>query len=287
VTRMSMKKKIKKRLVRINAFLVSKKKPTLKNIHQLRLEVKHLEAYVELMAVQNNFDARFAIPDRLNKLFNEAGKLRKVELEIDTIRSVTKNKRLNKPILFLKRLQSSKKKTIKKLIKKRREYPAFRLSNFAKHTEVRLSPETWQQFLAGRASSILELLAKDIMADIRSLHELRKILKSILYVQPLCKKGLKPLRGYLKSHKKFIRFVESNIGSLHDSNSFVTHLEKKYYIIHASEERALMKIKHHWQYEMKKMKEDLQTLLPVIKQFAIDLKNRSAGNTNTVIEMFN
>ena len=127
-----MKNKIRKRLVKINAFLKSKRKPSLKNIHHLRLEVKHLEAYLELMTNQNNFHARSEIPNRLGKLFHEAGRLRKSELQIGAMDSITKNNRLSRPILFLERLKSSEKKTNKRLRKKRKVYPSFKIKDFAK-----------------------------------------------------------------------------------------------------------------------------------------------------------
>jgi CHAD domain len=278
---MRMKNKIKKRLVKINAFLSSKKKPTLKSIHLLRLEVKHLEAFTELMTIQHNFGARSAIPDRLGKLFSNAGKLRTFELETGAIQSIAKNKRLSKPTLFLQQLGLSKKKSSNRLHKKRRAYHPFKIREFAKHPDYKLSFHTLQKFLASRASSILDLLTKDIMADIRSLHQLRKILKSILYVLPFCKKRLKSARVLLKTNKKFIKYMESLIGSLHDTDYFVTWLEMKHNIIHASEEKALIKIKKKWQNDIKRMMQDLQPMLPAIRQFALDLKDHSTENLKT------
>ena len=78
---MSMKNKIEKRLGKLNAFLESNQKPTLKVIHALRLEVKHLEAFLELMTIQKSFGARSEIPESSRRLFHEAGKLRKFGLE--------------------------------------------------------------------------------------------------------------------------------------------------------------------------------------------------------------
>jgi len=284
---MRMKNKIKKRLVKINAFLVSKKKPTLKSIHLLRLSVKQLEAFTELMTVQNNFGAQPENPDRLGKLFKEAGKLRTFELETEAIQSITKNKRLTRPSLFLQQLNLSKKKSSKRLSKKRRAYHPFKIREFAKHADSKLSSHTCQEFLAARASSILDLLTKDIMADIRFLHQLRKMLKSILYVLPLCKKGSKPARALLKTNKKFLEYMESVIGSLHDTDYFVTWLEKNQNIIHASEEKALIKIKKKWLNDMKHLKDDLQPMLPAIRQFALDLKDHSPDKSNTATGLFN
>ena len=281
VAPMRMKNKIKKRLVKINAFLSSKKKPTLKSIHLLRLDVKHIEAFTELMSIQHNFGARPAIPDRLVKLFRKAGRLRTFELETGAIHSISKNKRFTKPTLFLQQLNLSKKKSSKQLRKKRREYHPFKIKEFAKHADSKLSSRTWQQFLASHASSILDLLTKDIMADIHSLHQLRKILKSILYVLPLCKKGSKTVQVLLKTNKKFIKYMETTIGSLHDTDYFITWLEKKYNIIHASEEKALIKIKKKWQNDIKHMMGDLQPLLPAIRQFALDLKDHSTEKLKT------
>ena len=129
---MRMKNKIKKRLVNINAFLKSKKKPGLKGIHQLRLEVKHLEAFVELMRIQKNAGARSEIPDRLINLFHEAGKLRNSELQIETIDSITKHNRLSRPTLFLENLKSSEKKTSKRAAQKTKVISVIQIKRFCK-----------------------------------------------------------------------------------------------------------------------------------------------------------
>jgi CHAD domain-containing protein len=278
---MSMKNKIRKRLAKLNAFLDSNKKPGLKIIHALRLEVKQLEAFLELMSIQDNFGARTEIPGRLEKLFHEAGKLRKFGLAIKAIQSITDHNRLSKPTLFLQQIRLSEKKSDKKLRKKQRTYPAFKPGDFVKHPGVRLSSDTWQRFLADRASSILNLLKQDILADIRSLHQLRKILKSILYVLPVYKKGEIPVRVFLKTRKRFMQSVESKIGSLHDTDFFITWLEKKQNLIDAGEEAALKKIKREWQHDMMGMRKDLKPLLPSVRQFALDLKDQSTGDLNT------
>ena len=272
---MSMENIIKKRLVKINAFLGSKKKPTLKVIHALRLEVKHLEAFLELMILQDGFGARPGIPYRLEKLFHEAGKLRKFGLEMKAIESISDHNLLPKPTLFLQKLRFFKKKTSKKLQNKQKAYRAFKPGDFARHPGVRLSSETWQRFMTTRASSILELLEQDILSDIRSLHELRKILKSILYVLPVSKNNLKPIRVFLNSRKRFIETLESKIGSLHDTSFFIGWLEKKHSLIQLREERTLKRIKREWQHDMISIRKDLKPLLPAVRQVAIDLQGHS------------
>jgi CHAD domain len=284
---MRIKNKIKKRLVKINAFLKSKKKPRLKNIHLLRLEVKHLEAFVELMRIQKNAGARSGIPDRLNNLFHEAGRLRNSELQIGAIYSITKNNRLSRPTLFLEHLKSYEKKTSKRLRKKRKSYAAFKIRDFVKHPGDELSSDSWKRFLAGRASSILDLLAHDIISDIRSLHHLRKILKSILYVSTVCKKSAEPVRVFLKTHKAFMKSVESKIGSLHDTGFFVNSLEENHDIIQSPDQDSLKKIKLEWQNKIMSLKEDLQPLLTATRQFAIDLKDQTTDNMNIVRGLFN
>jgi hypothetical protein len=265
----------------MNALLKSKKKPTVKVIHLLRLEVKHLEAFLELIALQNNFGARPEIPSRLEKLFQEAGKLRTFGLETKAIQSIAKHNRLIKPTLFLQQLRFYERKSSQRLRKKRKTYPAFKIRDIAKHPGVRLSSDTCKQFLAARASSILDLLTQDIISDIRSLHQLRKILKSILYVLPVFKKGVKPARVFLRSRKKFMQSIESKIGILHDTGFFVRWLDKKHNLIEADEEPALKKIKREWQHDIRTMKKNLQPLLPAVRQFALDLKDQSTGDLKT------
>jgi hypothetical protein len=278
---MRMKNKIMSRLGKINVFLHSKEKPTLKVIHVLRLDVKHLEAFLELMTVQGNFGARPEIPDRLGELFHEAGRVRKFGLATKAIQSITENNRLSKPTQFLYQLSFSKKKSSNKLRKKRKTYPAFKPGDFAKHPGAELSSQTWRGFMATRASFILDLLTQDILADIRCLHQLRKILKSILYVLPVCENGAEPVRVFLKTRKRFIQTVESKIGSIHDTHFFVTWLEKKHNLIHVGEEVALRKIKREWQNDMTRMRKDLHPLLRTIRQFALDLKEKSTGDLKT------
>ena len=272
---MSMKNKIKKRLVKLNGFLVSDRKPGIKVIHALRLEVKHLEAFLELMTIQNNFGTRPGIPNRLEKLYHEAGRVRKFGLETKAIRTITVQNRLTKPTLYLKQLNFSKEKSGKKLRKKRKQYPVFKPRDFARHPGARLTSETWRDYMAGRASSILDLLKQDILSDVRSLHELRKILKSILYVLPVSKKEVKPVRVFLQTRKRFMESVESTIGSMHDIDFFVRWLEKKHDLIPAGEEDAMKRIKREWQHDMVSLRKELKPLLPAVRQFAHDLRDRS------------
>ena len=198
-----MKKKIKKRLATVNAFLHSKKKPGLKSIHILRLGVKHLDAYLQILSLQDNFRARTEIPRRMENLFQESGEVRKYNLERDAIKSIMKDSHLLKPALFLDQLKASEKRSNKRLRKKQKSGSAFILKDFAKHPHSKLSAITCKRFLAVRASSMLDLFKKEILSDIRSLHELRKILKSILYILPLCKKMSRQAQAFLGHIKRF------------------------------------------------------------------------------------
>jgi CHAD domain-containing protein len=273
-----MKKKIEKRLAKINAFLKSKKVLSLDDIHLLRLEVKHLEAYSELISVQNNFGAGNMVPKRLEELFHESGNVRKYALETKAILSITDNNKLSKPTRFLRLLRFSKKKSRKELSEKRMFSGTFKPDDFAKHPDAELSFLTWQKFLEGCASSILDLLNREILSDIKRLHELRKIFKSILYVSPLFKSDTEQLVVFLKAKKEYIKSIESKIGSLHDTDFFLRWMAKKKDKIHGSEESTLNKIKQVWQNDMKNMTDDFRPLLAAVRQFALDLKENTTSD---------
>jgi hypothetical protein len=264
--------KLKKRLSKINSFLSSKKKPGTEDIHLLRLEVKHLEAFLLLMTVQKDFSASPEIPRRLEKLFHNAGKIRKFELENKAIRSLTNDNEIFRPALILGLLNASKRKMIKNLRKKRRTYQPFEPGDFAKHPDSKLSQHTWQQFMDTQAESILNLLEGDILSDIRSLHQLRKILKSILYVLPIGENPDAPDQAYLEKHKEFMKSIESKIGSIHDTDFFIGWLGKKHDIEQGPGQGILEKIIKVWKNDIEKMKDELRPLLPVIRQLALDLK---------------
>jgi hypothetical protein len=284
---MRMKNKIKKRLLKVNGFLKSKKKPGLTVIHLLRLEIKHLEAFLELMSFQKDFGASSAIPNRLDELFQRAGNLRKFGLEIKAVESITHKNAFPKPELLLNQLKFAKKKAVLTLIEKRSLSSSFNLREFLKHTEAKLSFLTVKQFLFDKATLILDLIRRDISSDIKSLHQLRKLLKSIIYVLPICQHPAEPVVVFLKSNKDLIKTVESEIGSLHDTDSFVTGLGKKHRKIDLSEEPLLNKIKQEWQNDIGRMQKDLQTILPSIRQFAVGLKDQSTDSLNNVRQMYN
>jgi CHAD domain-containing protein len=284
---MRMKNKIKKRLAKINRFLKSGKKPGLTVIHQLRLEIKHLEAFLELLNTQNNMGAGSVIPNRLDALFHEAGKLRKIGLERKAIESIISKNSFSKPVLYLKQLEHSGKRIARKLIRKRSTSPAFKPHEFSGNAEVKITSQICKQFLSGQTSLILDLLNRDILSDIKSLHQLRKILKSILFVLPLCKKVVEPVVVFLKTHKKFIKSIESEIGSLHDTDSFITGLGRKHRRIDVYEEPVLRKIKKEWLNGMKRMKKDLETVLPALRQFALGLKDQTVENLRVILPLYN
>ncbi len=85
----------------------------------------------------------------------------------------------------------------------------------------------------------------------------------------------------VQPNKKFIQSIESKIGSLHDTDSFVRWLDKKHSIIPASEQIVLKRIKQQWQKDLKRMKKDLQGLLSAVRQFAHDLESKSNGIAHT------
>ena len=266
--------KIKKRLSKVNSFLRSKKKPGNEDIHILRLEIKQLEAFLQLMTVQKDFSANPEFPPHLEALFHTAGKIRKFEMENEAIRSIANTNGICKPEHILEKLNTSKTKSVKNLRKKRRNYEAFKPEDFAKHPGSKLSKLTWQQFMGAQAASILNVLEGDILSDVRSLHQLRKTLKSILYVLPIGKNVDVPVHSFLDGNKKLLKSVETKIGSIHDVDFFISRMDNKQGAEQGPGQETLKKIMEVWKNDIERMKEDLRPLLPVIKQFALDLKHK-------------
>ena len=62
---------------------------------------------------------------------------------------------------------------------------------------------------------------------------------------------------------------------MHDTDFFVSWLEKQHILIPTLEELALKKIKREWQHDMVIMRKDLKPLLPIMRQVALDLKDHS------------
>ena len=265
--------KIKKRLSKVNSFLRSRKKPGTDDIHDLRLEIKHLEAFLQLMSAQKDFSANPEFPPHLESLFHTAGKIRKFELEKEAIRAITNKNGIYAPEHILEKLKVSKRKSVKNLRKKRRNYEAFKPGDFARHPDSNLSKLTWQQFIGVQAGSILNVLEGDILSDVRSLHQLRKTLKSVLYVLPTGKNAAAPVHSFLDGNKKLLKSVEAKIGSIHDVDFFIRWMDKKQDIEQGPGQETLKKIMEVWKNDIERMKEDLRPSLPVIRQFALDLNH--------------
>jgi CHAD domain-containing protein len=274
--------KIKKRLSKINVFLNSDKKPGAKTIHRLRLEIKHLESIFELMTSQHSFGARPELPKGLEKLFRNAGKLRKFGLEKEAIQSITRKSGIVRPTRILQELDIYKRKNVRKLRKRRMTFHTLETGSLAKHPEVNLSVEKWQRFVAEQARAIQNLLESDIVANVHSLHELRKKLKTLIYVLPLGENGAEAVQLFLNRHKKLMKSVESKIGEIHDIDFFIRWLEKRMDNKDVREQYALDKILEEWKYDIKNKKGELNPLLTETRKFALDLSKQS-GNLDKIL----
>jgi len=268
---MIIQNRIKKRLANINQFAKSKNRTKTKAIHRFRLEVKKLEAYLELLDLQKNCMLQQEIPDRLVKLYHEAGKGRKFSLELDAVRTMSRDQAFSKPEVFMDWLLSSKKKTNHKLAKKSRALHNLKVKGLVKYPNTRISHHEWHRFLVNRADCMLELLALDLLTDLHSIHQLRKLIKSVLYIQPLIEKP-SAVYSFIESRKDFLKQAESKIGSLHDHAFFLEDLEKMPGWEQSPECTTLEKIKKGWQENIESLKEDIQKLFPEVQQFALELK---------------
>ena len=196
-------------------------------VHDFRVEVKKLRAFLRLINTEVKEDEILKIPKKLKLFYRHLGAIRSIQLHLQYIDNTLPNGKHDiKPYLQLLRNEMNEwKKEAKETIPGHREIEKEK-SEILEALPDRLSQESIQTFVSQKATSINAILAMNAPAE-EDLHNLRKELKDIQYTWPFIKEYADLLPPGLNTHEQ-VHFLTELLGAYHDKCSSLEYFQAVY-----------------------------------------------------------
>jgi hypothetical protein len=227
-------------------------------VHEYRTGIKKLRAHFRLMNVEMNDDRKLKIPGKLKTFYGYAGTIRNLQLQIKSMDAYVEEPGLTASLMYIQYLE--------KMIEKWKAHAielAGPVTNF-NHDEKKIinqlpgnpGEETVKKFIQNKINE-LERLLKELPND-DALHNIRKVLKDILYNWPFIQSH-KKLLPLLFSEKEEIKASTELLGLFMDKSVAVNLLEtycrdcEENGLFFEKEIKELKEIENEW----KKEKEDV------------------------------
>jgi CHAD domain-containing protein len=153
----------------------------LEEIHGFRLEVKKLRAFIRLLNTKIPEEKKIKIGGKIKSFYNTVGNIRNLQLHQKRVIYICDEMLLEKAVLYLQFLHNEENKQKKKAagIADKISYNKFR-KKIIDLVPDKLLAKSVQAFVIQKQHTLLELLFLQNYSD-EALHEIRKVLKDLLY----------------------------------------------------------------------------------------------------------
>ena len=253
---------IKKRFDKINTALDSVRLHLLEDdIRIFRVKVKKLEACLGLINAEKNSLHALKLPQKIAKIFKICGVVRCLQMQHASVQKTLDSHHITSPDTYLK-LVSDKILTHLELANKhlRGEKPFEKEEGkLFKLLPDHLSERAIEHFIRSEGDTLEKLFAPVFPAD-KSLHETRKLLKTLLYISPYIEMPISAILPYslLSSRDKVDAFTVI-LGSFHDINTAIEtlHTDCLKIKIEESEKTALRNIESIWIKEREAIRKEI------------------------------
>jgi hypothetical protein len=211
---------LKKHEKAINHFLVKPRATfTSINYHQLRLEIKKLNAFLDLVEYCSKDFNRKKNFKPFIKIFRKAGKIRELQLEKITIKKHQIDGLLKNYFIGLKRQESREKNKFFILIKQLFPDQLHKKINKILPYLSEINDEKIKKYLEKKNRSIQKLMSKSKL-NRKEMHHLRKQLKTFNYNRKIVSSENDVIKKPIKSS------LTSLLGKWHDCQVLLQHLKK-------------------------------------------------------------
>ena len=196
-------------------------------VHDFRVEVKKLRAFLRLINTELAKEISFKIPKKLKVFYRHLGAIRSIQLHLQYIAdTVPRGKHVIKPYLQLLRNEMNEwKKEAKEVIPGHAEIGKEK-SDILDSLPDKLSEDGIKKFVIQKATSINAILVLDNPAE-EDMHNLRKELKDIQYTWPYIKEYTDLLPTGLNTHEQ-VHLLTELLGSYHDKCSSLDFFQPVY-----------------------------------------------------------
>lgn len=239
----------------------------LEDLHNFRVEIKKLRAFIRLINAGIASEKKIKLDKYVKRFYNAAGAVRNFQLHQQRVIALCGNLALTKPLAYLNVLKSyeiSQQKNANKLA----EIISFK--RFRKKVDSKipenLNEGSIQTFLMQKRHELIELLLLNDVTD-ETLHEIRKILKDILYNWKYIKSYIPSVFSYYFTTAENIESLTVLLGNSQDLCTALSFLRDAYLDDIINEEKeVLICLKQILQWRKKTLKGTIIFLLADIKK---------------------
>ncbi|TCJ17407.1 CHAD domain-containing protein [Flaviaesturariibacter flavus] len=225
------------------------------DIHRFRVEVKKLRAFVALCRAGGEVDRRLRIGKKMHAFYHAVGELRGLQIQEQTVLRLCAEPPGSVPYYYLENLHAKQTAMIKEV---RRQGRSWLHSRCCRRMEQALKKNRKiiraESFLPGVQQELRRLLAVATPGE-EQLHELRKILKSLLYLWPLIGTDIAACFPEQIMSKESCLALSDTLGAFQDMRMVPAYLVPDFLAgVPLRERRVLKKISSHchtWKLTLK------------------------------------
>ncbi len=217
-------------------------------IHQFRVTYKKLNAFLNLLAQDQQEKRKIKISKRIKKTYTFLGKLRNLHLQQKRVKKI--NTHLKQPAQYILQLKKEIKK-LKNIFLKTHLQKS--IAKCKKKTNLLLPNEftisNFKSFVKSKWKAMHKIIAAQQFTD-NGFHFIRKSLKDLLYsskIYKYIKDGFRPLSIWRGNDEKYFYTLISQLGYLQDYTTAINLLN--FYLLKnvlAAEEVLLKRIRLKW-----------------------------------------
>lgn len=154
---------------------------SIEEIHDFRVQLKKVRAFIRLASTRPSDPAELKIPCHLKSMYRYAGSLRNLQLQQQRILDFIEGKEINQPDQYLKILLNQEEEWKQKINESfNQNVLESEEEMIIKTLSVKLGKTALKLYTQKKADELKNLLASPEHTD-EELHQIRKILKDILY----------------------------------------------------------------------------------------------------------
>lgn len=240
------------------------------DIHDFRLKVKKLRAFLRLVHVKNKYEKK-AIPKLLKRFYKYIGIIRNIQLHEHRLFEYVRKYKAGKPHEYVAVLDQEKSYGQEKATALMKDHKFEEIKGkIIKHLPRKIDKKQRKKFIKTKLNSLS--VSINHLQDDTQIHAARKILKDLLYIWNYIPK--KPILSKAITGKENLKSIAKTLGEFMDICIELGFMQRQYLneVQRESEQKFLSRFYKTLQIEKKRTKDKI---LPRLK--SLDSKFRHSG----------
>ena len=188
-----------------------------KAIHDFRVEIKKIRALIRLAAFATKQEKKLKLPKKLKRFYRAVGGIRSCQLHARKISETASRGKKPPPDIYLKLLDGRKEVMIRQAKREKRQLNGIKkeMEKLIRQMPRAMDSDSTKNFIYFELSRLNEIHSKRNPNDLE-LHEVRKILKDILYNWSFLEPGLISILPTSIQKKKEMEELVNRLGKHQD-----------------------------------------------------------------------